>query len=46
MKRTDFIRLRRSIAVKPIAELLELLSSGDLQTRFFAEMALRDKTAT
>jgi hypothetical protein len=46
MDRTEFIRMRRSIAGKPVAELLELLSSDDLQTRFIAEMALRDRTAT
>jgi hypothetical protein len=46
VERSDFIRLRKSIAKKSVTELIELLSSDDLRTRFFAEMALRDKTAT
>jgi hypothetical protein len=46
MDKTEFINKRRSIAARPIDELVELLSSSDLQTRFFAEMALRDRTAT
>jgi hypothetical protein len=46
MNKTEFIRLRKAIAQKPVNELLDLLSNDDLQTRFFAEMALRDKTAT
>jgi hypothetical protein len=46
MDKAEFIRLRNSIAVKPVSDPLELLSSEDLKTRFFAEMALRDRTAT
>jgi hypothetical protein len=46
MDRSSFVELRRKFKRKPVAELIELLSSGDLQTRFFAEMALRDATAT
>jgi hypothetical protein len=46
MKRKDFIRKRREISKNSIDELLKLLSSDDLQTRFFAEMALRDATST
>jgi hypothetical protein len=46
MDRAQFKELRRSIAGKPVFELLQLLSSEDPKTRFFAEMALRDKTAT
>jgi hypothetical protein len=46
MNKTEFIQTRNAITQKPVTELLALLSSDDLQTRFFAEMALRDKTAT
>jgi len=46
MNKTEFIRKRKAIARKPVTELLDLLSNDDLQTRFFAEMALRDRTAT
>jgi hypothetical protein len=46
MKRTDFTRKRREMALKSIEELIELLQSEDLQTRFFAEMCLRDATGT
>ena len=38
--------MRRAFAEKTIDELVELLSSEDLQTRFFAEMCLRDATST
>jgi hypothetical protein len=34
------------MAETPIPELIELLSSVDLQTRFLAEMCLRDATST
>ena len=34
------------MAEKTIEELIEKLSSDDLQTRFFAEMCLRDATST
>jgi hypothetical protein len=46
MKRTDFIEKRRRMSQKSIEELIELLRSEDLQTRFFAEMCLRDATST
>jgi hypothetical protein len=46
MKRTDFTRKRQSMSQKSIEELIELLRSEDLQTRFFAEMCLRDATNT
>jgi hypothetical protein len=46
MNREEFRRRRKSFTEKPIPELIELLSSGDLQTRFFAEMGLRDATST
>lgn len=34
------------MARKSIEELIKLLGSEDLQTRFFAEMCLRDATST
>lgn len=46
MKRTDFIEKRRVMSQKSIEELIELLPSEDLQTRFFAELSLRDATGT
>jgi len=44
--KTDFKRQRAEYLEKSIPELLELLSSYDLQTRFLAEMSLRDATST
>jgi hypothetical protein len=46
MKKQEFSEKRREFLENSIEELLNLLSSEDLQTRFFAEMALRDKTST
>ncbi|HEY0658159.1 MAG TPA: hypothetical protein VGD05_06780 [Pyrinomonadaceae bacterium] len=46
MRRKDFIEKRGEMANKSIEELIETLSSDDLQTRFFAEMCLRDATST
>lgn len=46
MKRAKFAEKRREMARKSIEELIETLSSEDLQTRFFAEMCLRDATST
>ena len=46
MKRTEFAETRREMSKKSISELIETLSSEDLQTRFFAEMCLRDATST
>lgn len=46
MDRTEFARKRRAMAAHSIDELLELLASEDLQTRFLAEMCLRDATST
>ncbi len=34
------------MAENSIDELIELLAAEDLQTRFFAEMCLRDATST
>ena len=45
MKRNEYIEKRREMAEKSIEELIEMLSSEDLQTRFFAEMCLRDATS-
>jgi hypothetical protein len=46
MKREDFAAKRKKLAEKTIEELIELLASESLQTRFFAEMCLRDATST
>ena len=45
MNRREFARKRREMATHSIDELLELLSSEDLETRFLAEMGLRDATS-
>ncbi|HEX9962763.1 MAG TPA: hypothetical protein VGB00_17660 [Pyrinomonadaceae bacterium] len=46
MKRREFAEKRREMARRSIDELIDLLASEDLQTRFFAEMCLRDATST
>lgn len=46
MNKTDFSKKRMDIARRPIGKLIELLYSEDLETRFFAEMALRDVSGT
>jgi hypothetical protein len=46
MKSKEFARKRREMAENSIEELIELLGSEKLQTRFFAEMCLRDATST
>lgn len=46
MNRKEFARKRSAISKNSIDELLELLSSDDLETRFLAEMCLRDATST
>jgi hypothetical protein len=46
MKRTDFVEKRLAMREKSIEELIETLRSEDLQSRFFAEMCLRDATDT
>ncbi|CAN5831572.1 hypothetical protein BH24ACI1_BH24ACI1_22330 [soil metagenome] len=43
MKPEEFTEKRKGFAIKSISELIDLLSSEDLQTRFFAEMCLRDQ---
>lgn len=46
MNRDEFAARRRAMAEKSIEELIEELSSERLETRFFAEMCLRDATST
>jgi hypothetical protein len=46
VKKSDFAKKRKEFAGKSIEELIKLLSSSKLQTRFFAEMCLRDATDT
>ncbi len=42
----EYKKLRHEFSTKPVEELLELLSSNELRTRFLAEMSLRDITGT
>ncbi|HXG86417.1 MAG TPA: hypothetical protein VNI84_20530 [Pyrinomonadaceae bacterium] len=46
MNRAEFAEKRREMSNKTIEEFVDLLESEDLQTRFFAEMCLRDATST
>ena len=46
MIKSEFAKLRKEFADNSIEELIERLSAEDLQTRFFAEMCLRDATST
>ena len=46
MKRIEFAEKRKGFGEKTIDELIESLSAADLQTRFFAEMCLREATST
>lgn len=46
MKVKEFAKKRREMAENSIDELIGLLANPDLQTRFFAEMCLRDATST
>ncbi len=46
MNGKEFAERRREMSNKSIEELIDLLSSEDLQMRFFAEMCLRDATNT
>lgn len=41
-----FARERAEMARHTIPELIELLTSDDLRTRFLAEIVLRDATST
>ena len=42
MRPDEFRKARSRMAEKPIPELIELLASDNLRTRFLAEMCLRD----
>ena len=46
MNRKEYSEKRGAFAEKSIDDLIDSLSSDDLQTRFFAEMCLRDATNT
>lgn len=46
MNKFEFAEKRKEFAEKTIDELIELLSNGDLQTRFLAEICLREATST
>jgi hypothetical protein len=46
MTRTEFAAERARAARRAIPELIDLLESEDLGTRFIAEMCLRDATGT
>jgi hypothetical protein len=46
VNRDDFAEMRRAFAEKPVEELIRLLESDELRTRFLAEMCLRDATGT
>ena len=45
-KRESFAAARRRLSGRSISELIDLLASEDLRTRFLAEMCLRDMTDT
>jgi arylformamidase len=45
ISREEFAARRAALRERSIPELLDLLASDNLATRFFAEMALRDKTS-
>ncbi|MBA3804287.1 MAG: hypothetical protein H0X14_01040 [Acidobacteria bacterium] len=46
MRREQFTKARAALGAHSIPELIELLASTDLRTRFLAEMCLRDATST
>ena len=46
MTQAEFAAERARFQRRTIAELIELLESEDLRTRFLAEMCLRDATGT
>jgi hypothetical protein len=46
LSRREFAAARAEMCRRPVAELIELLGSGDLATRFLAEMCLRDAAST
>ena len=45
-RRAKFAAERARMAERSIPQLLDLLASRDLRTRFLAEMSLRDATGT
>lgn len=45
MRREEFAARRAKMMQRSIPELIELLASESLQTRFLAEMCLRDRTS-
>jgi hypothetical protein len=45
-QRSAFAAARARMCAHTIPELIELLASEDLRTRFLAEMCLRDATST
>ena len=45
MKREEFAAKRRAMSRNTIPELIDLLENELLETRFLAEMCLRDATA-
>jgi hypothetical protein len=46
MKRPEFVAKRSAMSRNSISELIDLLASEELETRFLAEMCLRDATGT
>ena len=46
MNRKEFAEKRGEMSARSIDELIKLLESENLQTRFFAEMCLRDASST
>ena len=46
MTKEEFVERRKQFSAKSVDELLKLLESDDLATRFLAEMSLRDATGT
>jgi hypothetical protein len=46
MDKSEFKERRHNLSDRSIPELIDLLSSEDLETRFLAEMCLRDATST
>ena len=46
MQREEYAAAREQMNKLSIPELIELLSSEELRTRFLAEMCLRDATST
>ena len=46
MRKSEFSQNRKEFLSKSIDELIDLLASEDLKTRFFAEMSLRDLSGT